>query len=301
MPGNTPDPDAAKLGEELLRRGRQAKVLELFRQAEEELLNVIEHGNPKSRFIQYRKQQYQAIDIIIKRLEGQVRTSVTGQTAEDYQKGDSDTLKAIKAMNEIPFAFKFAGVNEEAVRILTEDIYVDYAKTVIGLRASAQRAVIDRAKVSDTIIRGAIQGDSFSTTTFKVLNDLKQQGFVVLKAKNGFGREMKLEPYSNLLARTNTMRAYNTGAKGRMLAAGRRYAIFPTIRPDIDGQDVCNEWEDKKYIDLLNDPLPPESTHPNCRHSPQPVSFQQLKAERPDLYQKAIAYFESVAGFTPDI
>lgn len=36
-----------------------------------------------------------------------------------------------------------------------------------------------------------------------------------------------------------------------MLAAGRRFAIFPTINPDIDGTDVCNEWEKKKYVDLM--------------------------------------------------
>lgn len=91
------------------------------------------------------------------------------------------------------------------------------------------------------------------------------------------------------------MSAYNSGARLRMLAAGRRFAIFPTIKPDIDGNDVCNEWERKKYIDLRRDALPPLSTHPNCRHIPIPVSFAQLKAERPDLYAIAVRDFRTAS------
>ena len=66
------------------------------------------------------------------------------------------------------------------------------------------------------------------------------------------------------------------------------------LRPDIDGEDICNEKERQKYVDLLSkEPknLPP--FHPNCRHWLEPVSFAELKAERPDLYGKAIDYFRA--------
>lgn len=295
------DAGAEERGTRIIKAARKSTALRLFREAQAELLQVIEHGDPRSRFTQYRREQYRAIDIVIHRLEGRVRGAMQDEIADTVKKGDADTLKAIQALGEEAFSFRFSGVNEEAVRILTEDLYNDYAKTIIGLRASARKGVIDRAKVSDTIIRGTIQGNSFAKNTFEVLKDLKEQGFEVLKARNGFGRKFRLEAYSNMLVRTQGMRAYNLGSKGRLLGAGRRYAIFPTIRPDIDGEDVCNEWEDKRYIDLLKDPLPPESTHPNCRHSPQPVSFEQLRADRPDLFKKAMDYFESVAGFRPAI
>jgi hypothetical protein len=117
----------------------------------------------------------------------------------------------------------------------------------------------------------------------------------VFRTRNGFGREYKVQPYTNMLVRTQTMSAYNMASQQTMLAIGRRYAIFPTIsagsRPK---DDPCWAWEKKRYIDLLKDPLPPASTHPNCRHIAQPVSFEQLKAERPDLFAKALAYYNSI-------
>lgn len=299
MPRKDPDPGADALGKRLVRTAKKSHVLQLYRDAENELLEIVRSGDPRDGFTRYRREQYRAIDIVIGRLEGEVRRAGREEIEDMAKKGDRETLAAIDALQEEAFAFRFAGVNEDAVRILTEELYNDFARTVIGLRASARKGVIDRAKVSDTIIRGTIQGKSFSQTGFDVVKNLKDQGFEVLKAKNGFGRSFNLEQYSNLLVRTHTMRAYNLGGKGRMLGAGRRFAIFPTIRPDIDGEDICNEWEEKRYIDLLTDPIPPESTHPHCRHSPRPVSFEQLRRERPDLFKIAMDYFESVAGFRP--
>jgi hypothetical protein len=87
------------------------------------------------------------------------------------------------------------------------------------------------------------------------------------------------------------MSAYNTGSKLTMLGTGRRFAKIPTLRPDLDGDDVCNKYERQVYIDLTKpEQVPPY--HPRCRHVPIAVSFAELKANRPDLYRKAVAFFE---------
>jgi hypothetical protein len=77
-----------------------------------------------------------------------------------------------------------------------------------------------------------------------------------------------------------------------MLGSGRRFAKIAKLRPDLDGPDICNRFEDQVYIDLkAPTQLPPY--HPNCRHVPIPVSFAELKANRPDLYRLALAYFRA--------
>jgi hypothetical protein len=148
--------------------------------------------------------------------------------------------------------------------------------------------------MQERVLKGFIQGASAQRTQEQLIKDLKKSGFSVLRAKNGFGRRFSLENYTNLLVRTQNVTAYSLGVKNQLLQGGRRYAIIPTLRPDIDGDDICNDWERKKYVDLLSDPLPPY--HPNCRHTPQPVSFEQLRGERPNLYAKALRYFRETAA-----
>lgn len=75
-----------------------------------------------------------------------------------------------------------------------------------------------------------------------------------------------------------------SGFSDALLYANREvFAVFPEIRPDIDGADNCNEWERKKFVDLKKDHISPLSTHPHCRHKLRAASFAELKAERPDL------------------
>lgn len=83
----------------------------------------------------------------------------------------------------------------------------------------------------------------------------------------------------------------HTSLGSKLAPTGRRFAKIPTIRPDIDGEDICNEFERQVYIDL-KDPKQLAPFHPNRRHVPIPISFAELKANRPDLYAKAVSFFQ---------
>ncbi len=299
VPGVKTVVDSQAIGDKLVGQAENSKLLQLYKDAAKRLLDVIQAGDPTGKFAAFRKAQYQEIQKVIAKLDGASKEFAQENTARVMSMGDEETLKKIQAFREDAFDFEFAGVNQRQIDVMAGQAYVDFGKTMRGLQASAQTAVLERASLSDEIIRGAIQGSSFSRTTRDVVQKLKEQGFTVLKTKNGFGARRSLEAYSNMLVRSQNILGFNVGSKARMLGAGRRYAIFPTLRPDIDGYDVCNEWEEKKYVDLLNDDLPPHSTHPNCRHTLQPVSFDQLQKERPDLYEIAIQYFKETSGFTP--
>lgn len=287
----------ANIGQQLQKRGlSDDEILRLFVEAQNDLISIIDRADAGSAFRGYRKQHVEAIDKVIARLERQLLKSVEREIPKLVKAGAQETEEIIRSFGETEFELKFAGVNEEAVRVLTEDAYLEFGNTMAALKRDASRGLINKKKIADKLVKGVIQGSSTARTQKDVVKILRDQGFTVLKAKNGFGRRFSLEHYSNMLVRTQSMTAYNLGAKSQMLGMGRRFAIFPTIRPDIDGDDICNVWERKKYIDLKKDELPPQSTHPNCRHRPVPVSFAQLKAERPDLYAIALRDFRATAG-----
>ena len=209
--------------------------------------------------------------------------------------GDSaaETVALIEGQGEDEFSFRFSGVPEDAVRVLTHQTYLDFGSTVAMLDRNGQRAVMDKLKIQRDIVRGTIQGQSTGKTQQQILDGLADG---VTKVRYGNGAKVPVEAYVSMLVRTQTMNAYNAAGAEQMLAAGRMFGIFPTIpAQNREPDDPCWEWEKKKYVNLLKDPLPPASTHPHCRHKIQPVSFQQLKAERPDLYRLAIDYYHRAA------
>lgn len=269
------------------------EILRLFKEAHVELVQIIEQSQSPS-FSKFRREQLRAIEKVIDRLEKNALNWAQKSLPPIMKAGARETYEKIKAFDEKAFPVKFAGVDEEAVRILTQEAWLDFGNTMTGLRRDATRAALEKRKIQEKVLKGFIEGSSAQRTQAEVVKDLKKQGFTVLKAKNGFGRRFSLEHYSNMLVRTQNVTAYNLGGKSQMLASGRRYARIPTIRPDIDGDDICNEWERKGIVDLQKDPLPP--FHPSCRHVAEPISFAELQQIRPDLYAKAVAYYQDTVG-----
>ncbi len=270
----------------------QAELLKLFRDAQKNLIAVIEKSG-EGPFSAFRREQLRAIETVIARLTRSVARWTEREIPRLVSKGAEDVLERLAKIDEKEFTFKFAGVSNKAVKFLTEKAALEFGNTMIGLRRNASRAMLDKRLLQEKIVSSVVQGSSVARTQTELIDAMKKDGIEVLRARNGFGRRFSLEHYTNMLVRSQSMAAYNAGAKLQLLGAGRRFAIIPTIRPDIDGEDICNEFERKKYIDLKKDQLPPY--HPNCRHQIQPVSFEQLKAERPDLYAIAIRDFRSAA------
>lgn len=206
-----------------------------------------------------------------------------------YSAGANETAEMIQRFDENAFAFTFAGVNRQAVDVLTSGALAEYAGAISGLRANATKVLFDKKKLNDKIVEGVIQGSSFARTTRQLDQLLKQNGLIAIVAKNG--ARIKTLPYANTLVRSQSMSAYNLGAKATMLDSGRRFAKIATLRPDLDGPDICNKFERQVYIELT-DPTQLPPYHPNCRHVPIPVSFAELKASSPERYRAAIKFFE---------
>lgn len=267
-------------------------ILELFKNAQRDLLDIIARSS-SAPYSSYRREQLRAIETVITRLNAKVAKWSGKEVPKIVRAGAKETLRKIEAFDEPEFDFKFSGVSEQAVKYLAEQAFMEFGHTMVALRRNASRALLNKRLLQEKIVSSVIQGSSTARTQTELIDIMRRDGIEVLKAKNGFGRRFSLEQYTNLLVRTQSIAAYNAGARLQLLGAGRRFAKIPKIRPDIDGDDICNEWEEKVYIDLKKDPLPPY--HPNCRHAEEPVSFAELKANRPDLYRIAVAEFRAAA------
>ena len=259
-------------------------------EAQKQLIAVIERADPNRPFALYRSAHLREIELIILQLEGKLGRATQRVVKTVYSAGANETADAIRQLDEKQFKFTFAGVNREAVDVLTSGALAEYGTTIRALRASGAKGLFDKKKLNDKIIEGVIQGSSVSRTTNQLVQSFKRDGITALVTANG--RNLKIEPYSNTLVRSQTMSAYNLGAKATMMDSGRRFAKIATLRPDLDGPDICNQFEKQVYIDLT-DPTQLPPYHPNCRHVPIPVSFAELKLNRPDLYAIAVRFFRS--------
>lgn len=284
------------VGDQLRRRGLSDDgLLKLFRDAEKRLIDIVARSSSEP-FRGFRARQLRAIDAAIFELQTGVYDWTQEEIPRLFSAGAEEAQAAINSFGEADFQMEFSGVSKNALKILAEEAFLEFGKTMVNMKTNANLAIIQRRKLQEKIIQGVIQGSSVARTQTQLIDLLRRDGLTALRARNGFGRRFSVEHYTNMLVRTQSMTAYNLGARTQMLGMGRRFALFPVIRPDIDGEDVCNEWERKKFVDLKKDPVPPQSTHPNCRHSLQPVSFAQLKRERPDLYRIAVGEFRAAAA-----
>jgi hypothetical protein len=267
------------------------EILDFFKNAARKVYALVRDADPGNQFAKYRRAQVAAILRIIAELDAQQKAWVKEHIPGIMEAANEEVTEQMRG--EAGFSFRFAGVNQEAVKVLTSVTALNFGNAVTGLKASGEKALLNKRAIQSEIVQGVIQGASVSRTQRELLADLRQNGFRAVRYRNG--REVALEDYTNMLIRTQSVMAYNTAARNTMLAAGRLFGIFPTIRPDIDGEDVCNEWERKKFVNLKTDPLPPLSTHPRCRHVVRAATFEELR-ERPDLYQQAVGFYHATVG-----
>lgn len=270
----------------------EAEITAFFKNAAKDLYGIVQRARTGGSFFQYRLQQLHAIRDVIAKLDVNSKEWALENIPAAMEAASEDVKAEIAKQNEPDFSFQFSGVPEDAVKVLTHQTYLDFGNTVTALKRNGERAALNKLMIQRKIIQATIQGGSISRTQEDILAAMRKD-VSAIQYRNG--TKVPVEAYINMLVRTQTMNAYNVASSQQMIAAGRMFAIFPTIPPGHRHRDdPCWAWEKKRYINLLKDPLPP--VHPNCRHRIRPISFEQLKAERPDLYEEAIAYFSKAAA-----
>ena len=167
-----------------------------------------------------------------------------------------------------------------------ESVEISEARTLSFAKNKVNEMVLTDIKQSVAV--GLIAGDNISKLKSDLIEEFSKKN---INSVNTGKRRWTLSDYMDMSTRSSLMSAYNGGQEKRLLDAGRRFAKVNTIRPDIDGNDVCNRNEGK-IVDLLDVNAVKPLFHPRCRHSLIPVSIEELKGTK--HYEKAVEFYDSI-------
>jgi hypothetical protein len=198
---------------------------------------------------------------------------------------------------EIPGAF--AGVSEDAVRVLQDSITgrLQTARGFVGRSVDDLYARAGRRAA----LRSVLGADGSARTAKKrLMQDLMRDPQIrrtVMRGGAGFvdrsGRQWALQDYADMVVRTTTREAVVQGAISRMAGHGitlarvtRHASSCPVCKPwegrlvTLDGETTDYEGEAVADLSALPNGGPP--FHPRCRHTISPVSTR-LDAFRREL------------------
>ncbi|MFW5720782.1 MAG: hypothetical protein ACOCWW_00185 [Bacteroidota bacterium] len=266
-------------------------LIKYYRQAAKELVLIVKsyEGSP---FKKVKLEKLKEIQIVLTKLDKKNISWIKKNIPKFYRNGKVEAIAQMKAFEE-NFKIPVAKIDEKMVAFLVEEAYGDFANTLKGIGASAEKALnrIQKAALQDRIVKDVIQGKSTEATKKAVLDELKEQGWTAFRSTKGNRRRFELLDYVDILSRSQLGQAQNRGLEQGFLNAGRRFGKVNTLRLDIDGYDVCNEWEGE-IIDLLDPAQPKPPFHPRCRHSIEAVSFSEL--EKAGMYDEAVEFFKKI-------
>jgi len=158
----------------------------------------------------------------------------------------------------------------EAVNTLLSEAYLDFGSTMTNYTKGAERIMNDTAKrqIRASIAEGRLEGSSVRAIKKTVVKVFEKQGFTVLVDKGG--RKWSLEAYTNMLTRTQLIKANNEGVINRA-------SDFDVDIVEISSHgticSICGKQEGKIYsISGKSKEFPPLSGneppyHPNCKHT----------------------------------
>ena len=196
----------------------------------------------------------------------------------------SDKLKQLKVVRGVDSS---ALIHRQAVSVLIDDVAKDLLivngvikKNVQRYIRSTQQKIIQDRAISGMLAEGLIQGEARRTVSDKLLNELRSKMTDGQMITIG-GRNYRPDKYAELVARTRLREATTQGTVNTSLQYGNDL-IQISIHEDIDGDDICNQYEGKVYSISGTDPdypvadvLPP--FHPNCRHVVVPITREAIE------------------------
>lgn len=174
---------------------------------------------------------------------------------------------------------KLSPAQREQVAALSEEAYLNFAKTLTVVSNSARQTLNEalRRQIRERVTTGILLGDSVES----IAKDLREEiftpsGITAFVKKNG--ARLSLRDYSRTVTRSMIIKSANEGTAARMGALKLTVFQISTHAGGAedaacaDHQGVLYDWTGKQYPKPQAEDIPPY--HPNCRHIIQP---------RPDL------------------
>lgn len=159
-------------------------------------------------------------------------------------------------------------IHSGAINALLSDTYLDFANGMNGLVRGAEQKINEAFKrqIRAQILAREVTGKSIDKVKREIVDLLGKQGFAVLKDRGG--NTWTLRRYSEMLARTHTIRASNEALINR---ANQFEVDIVQVSTHSGACPICVPYEGKLYSLSGNSSEYPRldiqlGLHPNCRH-----------------------------------
>ncbi len=214
------------------------------------------------------------IKSIIQTSDKDIKEWLSRAVSESYVDGLNDVDKQLKIKGkvitvEMLRTLKKLSVHADAVNALLGDSYLDFANAMNGIVRGAEKKINEamklqiRAKIASNILTGS----DIRNTKRDIMNILGDKGFTVLVDRGG--KQWTLKRYSEMLARTHTIRAFNESAINRANEFG---VDIIQISSHGGSCPICVPYEGKIYSLSGKSKQYPRydigmPIHPNCKHT----------------------------------
>lgn len=220
-----------------------------------------------------RKQLLNQIEKILSDLGKDVGELVKEEIPAQYKSGFEQVGKQLNQIGaEINVKRDFSNIHQDAVKALVDDTSSAMYEAITGVKRSATRLLntVTQNLITQKLAEGTISG--------KVLKDVKKDIVGILKTEgldaliDSSGRGWKLDRYAEMLIRTKSVEARNSGLANRMVENG--YDLVQVSNHGTDHQ-ACAEWEGKILsltgntdgYKTVADATSAGLFHPNCKHA----------------------------------
>lgn len=248
-----------------------AKIVKLYKRAYKKIVSEI---NGATNFGIYNRRAILAqIEIVLEKLGANVKEFIEKEIPHHYKVGADAAVKQFQRQGVILQVDEgFNVIHKEAVMALIDDTTRAFAESITGVKRSAtlllNKAVKEEIKFR--MAEGVISGSALRDIKSYVKGVLQDEGLASLIDKGG--RKWSLDRYTEMLIRTKTVEARNTGLVNRV--AENDYDLVQVS--DHQGEcELCRPWEGKilsltgktKGYSSLAEAESSGLFHPNCRHS----------------------------------
>lgn len=266
------------------------RLVKIYLDSRTRLMKEIEKRVLWGRNTRTQEEMLTLIDRELRRLnlEAYAWTDEAVQTA--YMRGAQVAYQAAYSANNSIQAFSsFGGLHKRAISLLAHNTQ-DYLTITNNLIARQAKDLVREIGVKMTSRKFA-ESLTWQETRKGIMSMLQQENFYAVPWRNGRG-SMRLDSYAELVARTTTAEATNTGTLNQMRELGQ-YTVKMTAHSTTckvcasrQGRvyrtadaDVFPEGDPRRQLPHISQGMPRwptyKTVHPNCAHRLLPFIWEQ--------------------------
>jgi hypothetical protein len=267
------------------------KLIDTYKASQLRLIDMIAKAEAKGNVTAYRRAVLADVKQELSSLDKFARKWVSEEIPLSYKEGINEALDAIKKTD---IDITKVMTSKKAIKTLTDSAsgMLEEASMYVGrrindlLKEAGEEAIAEKLSAGDTV----------KQAKNLMLKKMSDKGITAIRDKRG--REISLDAYASMVARTTTREATNTGTidavqevGGDLVQMTSHASACPICQP-LEGRVYSISGKSKKYpkLDIAFSNGHPV-IHPNCIHSIVPF-FEQFADDLDEIVKQSNSPFE---------